>query len=248
VWTGIVTRLQTTVPPWTLVFVYNLAIIAVLVVLAVWSVDGTIFPAWLPNRYRLPLHCVWFGALGGIVISLKGVYEHSGRTPPNAWDDRFNLWHLGRPFSGGITGLMTYFLLLALNSGGKLSAPVAYAGAFILGTQERRFFNFLYQVARLILQVPNDPPDDAFSLIEIQPRQGRANDVLVVRGTGFSTGLVVRLDGSPLANLVVSSDGTAAAGVVPAHMPGPVGVTIVDPAGNSAVREAAFIYLPAPGP
>ncbi len=225
-----------------LIFLYNLAGIAVLVVLAVWFIDGTIFPAWIPDRYRLPVHCAWFGGPGGIVISLKGVYDHASTTAPNPWSNRFNLWHLGRPVSGAITGLVTFLLMLAINPNGNLSPPVVYAAAFVLGTQERRFFNFLYEVGRLILQVPNEPADAALGVTDVQPTQGHEHDVLVVRGTGFADGLAVRLDGNPLTNVVVSSDGTVAAGVVPHHAPGSVSMTVVGPDGKSIVRDAAFTY------
>jgi hypothetical protein len=87
------------------------------------------------QRFPLAFHCVWFGALGGVIISLKGVYDHAvGRDA--AWDNRFDLWHFGRPVSGAVTGLVTYVLLCALNQSGTPNQTVLYAAAFVLGTQE----------------------------------------------------------------------------------------------------------------
>ena len=92
------------------------------------------------NNVNIAVRCMWFGALGGLVISLKGVYDHHCNR--GDWDDGFLLWHLGRPISGALTGLITLVLLLAINPN-EPNEPVAYAIAFIFGTQERRFFNFL---------------------------------------------------------------------------------------------------------
>jgi len=236
-------RVRAMAQPWRIIFLWDLFVIAVLVAVAVWFVDGTIFPALIPDRYRLPVHCAWFGGLGGVVISLKGIYDHASRTAPDPWNDRFNLWHVGRPISGAITGLVTFVLLLAINPNASPAPPVVYAAAFVLGTQERRFFNFLYEVGRLILQVPNEPASATLGITDVQPPQGHANDVLVVRGSGFAHGFTVKLDGNALANLVVSSDGTAAAGVVPPHHRGPVTIAVVGPGGHGVVRDGGFTYL-----
>ncbi len=50
---------------------------------------------------------LWFGSLGGVMISLKGVYEHS----PGEWQDKYDLWHYGRPASGAIAGVMGAYLV-----------------------------------------------------------------------------------------------------------------------------------------
>jgi hypothetical protein len=121
---------------------------------------------------------------------------------------------------------------------------VAYAASFILGTQERRFFAFLFEVARIVVQVPNEGQTPAFQITDIQPRQGTANDLLVLRGSGFAPNLVVTIGGNPIEHVAVSADGMAAAGLLPAHAPGPpVEVTIRIPNGESATLPAAFTYV-----
>ena len=63
-----------------------------------------------------------------------------------------------------IVGIMTFVLLRAIYPSGTPSVPTFEAAAFILGTQEARFFNFLAKVGELILSVPEnragnpDPP------------------------------------------------------------------------------------------
>ena len=37
----------------------------------------------------IPLGVPWWGALGGVMISLTGVFRH-----PHEWDDSYNKWHV----------------------------------------------------------------------------------------------------------------------------------------------------------
>src|SRR6266704_4260885 len=126
------------------VFAYNLIVIAVLAAIGLVYIRNPSAYALTPNELNIAVRAMWFGALGGIVISLKGVYDHC--CSRGEWDDCFDLWHFGRPISGALTGLITLVLLLAINSAPP-NEPTVYAIAFIFGTQERRFFNFLSEVA-----------------------------------------------------------------------------------------------------
>ncbi len=92
---------------------------------------------------------MWMGAIGGVTISLKGVYDHG--SPSNPWSDAYNLWHIGRPLSGAIAGLITAVLFMLVVSPEKLSPLVLYGVAFIFGTQDRAFFDFLSTFASRFL-------------------------------------------------------------------------------------------------
>ena len=85
------------------------------------------------------------------MISLKGIYDHDF----DDWQGKeYDIWHFGQPVSGAIAGGITYLLLLAINSSNGVSMPFALAAAFLMGSQDKRFFNFLYEAARLLVQVP----------------------------------------------------------------------------------------------
>jgi hypothetical protein len=236
------------------IFAYNIFAIIVLVAVAVWYVSGIaadgksishapdIFDR-LFTLFPLAVRCAWFGALGGVVISLKGVYDHS-TAGIDGWQHRYDLWHLGRPVSGAITGLITYVLLSAINPAGEPSQPILYAAAFILGTQESRFFNFLYEVARIIVQVPKEQEPTGLRVTEIQPPEGKADEVLVVRGQGFVPGIIVKLGNVPLAKISVSSDGAAVAGIIPAGASGQADLVVANPDGATVVLHNKFTYRP----
>src|SRR5215472_15003306 len=80
------------------IFVYDICVIFVLLFLAWWyfaDIPWSLSKAIPSVLQGLPAYAVWFGALGGIVIGLKAIYDHG----PNDWQNLYNLWHIGRPFS-----------------------------------------------------------------------------------------------------------------------------------------------------
>ena len=193
----------------------------------------------------LAIQSMWFGALGGVIISLKGIYDHS--TGPDGWDTSFNLWHLGRPVSGAVAGLMTVVLLQVVNANGSdamLNAPVVFATAFIFGTQERRFFNFLYEVARLIVQVPEESKTASLRITGIQPSEGSSGGVVVISGQGIERNASAKLGAAAIEKLTVSADGTSAAGIIPGRPIGAdtVDVTVANSSGASFVLPDKFKY------
>jgi hypothetical protein len=225
------------------IFGYDLIVLVVLMLLGFWYIRWPDYFSWLSPSFKLAVESMWFGSLGGVIISLKGIYDHSGGS--EAWDPSFNLWHLGRPVSGAIAGLMTVVLLMAVSSGkdSALSTPVVYASAFIFGTQERRFFNFLYEVARLIVQVPEDPKS-AFTVTDVQPSEGSSGSVIVITGKGIEPAATAKLGTVAIDKLVVSSDGTSAAGIIPSPAPaaGTVDVTITNSAGKGSTLADKFKF------
>lgn len=147
------------------VFAYDVLYFIVLVALGMsylkagtgtgWSVRG-----WIPlPLHGLPSAAIWFGALGGAMISLKGVYDHDQKASPGheAWEEKLNLWHVGRPITSGVSGGMTYLFLLFI-SGSEPKGVAVYVAAFIIGMQERRFLALLSKVASLVLGMPGEQP------------------------------------------------------------------------------------------
>jgi hypothetical protein len=151
------------------VFLYELAILCGLVALAFVYYEVGAVRDLVPERFQeLPVQVAWFGALGGVAISLKGVYDHPVLPPvppPVApvekagavpWKNEWVIWHFGRPFSGMLAGIVTLILLEAVSDGDPRHA-VVLAAAFILGTQEKRFFEFITQVGAVVVAVPQKP-------------------------------------------------------------------------------------------
>ncbi len=226
----------------TAIFAYDLGALAVLILLGGLSIRYPESFTLGGEPFKLAIESMWFGALGGVMISLKGIYDHSDG--PERWDNSYNLWHIGRPLSGAIAGLMTIVLLKAINTTGEPARPVVYAAAFIFGTQERRFFNFLYEVARLIVQVPDETKATGLRLMEIQPSEGAAGDVVVVTGQGIDAHATIKLGTAAIDKLTVSTKGTSAAGLIPTPPQGAetVDVVVSDDTGASFTLPSAFKF------
>lgn len=147
-------------PQWTrrFIFLYEIVFLAILLALAfAYLKEGSFFRS-IPSQLRgLPVYSAWFGALGGITISLKGVYGHAPTSADGKsfWGGKWPLWYIGRPFSGLVAGIVTIVLLRAVYPSGTPTTAVVEAAAFILGTQESRFFAFLAAVGNLVVNVPS---------------------------------------------------------------------------------------------
>src|SRR5215471_5178296 len=187
------------------IFAYDLGVVTLLIFVGAMYLWYPGFLKLEPDSYRLAIQSMWFGALGGVIISLKGIYDHS--TGADGWDASFNLWHIGRPVSGAVAGLMTVVLLMVVNANGKLSDPVVFAAAFIFGTQERRFFNFLYEVARLVVQVPEEAKSTGLRITGIVPSEGSFGGIVVISGQGIEPNATVKLGGAAVDELTVAADG-----------------------------------------
>jgi hypothetical protein len=194
------------------------------------------------DTYRLYFNAAWFGALGGVVISLKGVYDNACNPP---WSNCYNLWHLGRPFSGAATGFIAALIFMAISTTPP-SRIVIYMIAFLLGTQEARFFNFLFELTRLFVQVPDQLRSQiALRLIGVVPPHGKAGTGLVVQGQSFEANAVIKFGGLAVDGLKVLDDGKTAIGQVPnlGTQKRTVDVTVFNPGtGASSVLPDGFTY------
>ena len=224
------------------IFAYDLAVVFALLGVA-WLIFQHNHVTFGSQVRDITVRAMWFGALGGLVISLKGVYDHC--CTHGDWDDCFNLWHIGRPVSGALTGLVTLVLLLTVNPNTTPSGPTVYAVAFIFGTQERRFFNFLYEVAALVVRVPGDDQQNVLKGTDIQPAEGNLGDVVLIAGAGFVKGATVTFGSTKMENVVVAKDGKTIVGKVPQGA-GDVDITIVNPNGDRVVLGGKFTYQAPP--
>jgi len=115
--------------------------------------------AWLHSAVPdpagpIPLGVAWWGALGGLSISLIGIVG-----PTHAWQDRFRLWHYVRPLLGAISGSVGYLIVFGLfqaaGTAPKMSGAHAIVFdtiAFLIGFREEMFWQLITKAVDLILQ------------------------------------------------------------------------------------------------
>jgi hypothetical protein len=103
----------------------------------------------------VPLAVPWWGALGGIMISLSAIFKH-----PRDWDDDFNRWHVTRPVLGAAMGTIGFLILfVVLRSTGAdvpRTATTYDVVAFLIGYREEIFRTLLKRAADVLLSTGGD--------------------------------------------------------------------------------------------
>lgn len=240
-----------------MIFFYDLAQIALLAFIAFLYVNTAHFTHFgrsiaflrflsFPERYHLLFTCMWMGAMGGVMISLKGVYEHSHSLDP--WKNSYNLWHIGRPISGAIAGVIVALLYLLIVPTEKFSPLVLYGVAFIFGTQDAAFFDFLSTFAGRFLPKSEHAGMTGVQISAVSPPLAGAGAVLTVQGQGFQGDAVLKVGSEPVDHPTVSPDGKTVSGHVPTIPGVPVGrtkivdVVVANVDGSSAALAGKFTY------
>jgi hypothetical protein len=174
---------------------------------------------------KTALHGIWFGVLGSVAISFKGVSDH-----PKAaeWDEGWWVWYLQRPFMGAVVGVMTYTILQVANPQNPPSIAALAVAAFIFGTQEQRFFNLLYEIAKLVLGAPGEV--GLLTILNV----ALAGGTLVVTGRGFKPGARLIVNNQELQGVTVAPGGTSITAPYPAPAPASFDVVVLNPDGAAA--------------
>ena len=141
--------------------------------------------ARLPESFGpVPLAIPWFGAVGGVMVSFRGVFSHV-----LDWEPSRALRHYVRPFTAGVIGLVAYLMFAAgvdavtqtpelLTNGRAVPQVLGYTVAFVIGYREDHFRLLIERVADSLLRtyqpgrpgiVEGDRPEEAKSTAR-QPR------------------------------------------------------------------------------
>jgi drug/metabolite transporter (DMT)-like permease len=106
----------------------------------------------------LPLGVPWFGMLGALLVSLRGVFHHN-----QDWHPEWNYWHLARPLLGAVLSIVAFALFyLTIKLTGTTPSPegtgdfdsnlIYYVLGFLVGYRETVFQELLQRVTDLILK------------------------------------------------------------------------------------------------
>ncbi|MDP9331537.1 MAG: hypothetical protein M3P11_12980 [Actinomycetota bacterium] len=206
----------------------------------------------------LPLGVPWFGALGGVIISLQGIFEYNA---PAKWDPTYGHWHILRPLFGSVVAVVGFLLFLAvLNAASTpphfttpgqtstaLDLVIYYALAFLLGYREATFRELIKRVTDIILQpgsaaTPVTPPPPIQFRIDGAPTTSYDFGTVAVGETPSVDTQVVNISTATITNAVAT---LVPQGAVPVD-----GLTLVNaPAlGDLAVDQPVAVtirYAPA---
>jgi hypothetical protein len=135
------------------IFLVEMTYLVLLIALLVVYKTDDAFRDALPPFGPLPVQIVWFGATGGVLAGIGGVYFHN-----QTWSHAYDYWHYSRPLVGGVVGgigCLLFYVSITLGSTKGVTPNVETfdAVAFILGFADRAF-------SSLITKLPNycSPP------------------------------------------------------------------------------------------
>jgi hypothetical protein len=111
----------------------------------------------LPALGPIPIQVAWFGATGGVLAGLGGVYLHN-----QEWDPAYDFWHYSRPLVGAVVGGVGSLLFYVSISVGTKNAVVPNvltfeAVAFILGFADDAFRDLIKKVTTLLFGPGSQP-------------------------------------------------------------------------------------------
>jgi IPT/TIG domain len=171
--------------------------------------------AFVPDTFvSVPVAVPWFGAVGAVLISLTGVFEHE-----HDWDDNYWPWHVARPFIGASLGVVSVLIfkagILAVGSTPSPSPSIPtnllyYVIAFLVGYREETFRELIKRLADVLLTpgpggggvaMPTitalDPPD-----VPHAPQQQ-----VKISGSGFTNTQSIRFGTRVATQFTVNADG-----------------------------------------
>ncbi|HEY5021865.1 MAG TPA: IPT/TIG domain-containing protein [Gemmatimonadaceae bacterium] len=200
----------------------------------------------------LPVGVPWFGALGAVMISLTGAFDHR-----DDWDPSWNLWHFTRPLIGISLAIISWLIFEAgiLAVGPNTSSQIATANsaasravtapsnllyyliAFVVGYRESIFRDLIKRVADVILTPSGGAPPPVISVLNPIKGAAAGGDTVTITGSGFAGTSSVRFGPTP-ALLRIDSDRQITATTPPGT--GTVKITVTTNGGN--VTGGEFTY------
>jgi hypothetical protein len=132
-----------------LALLYLAGLIALFIVYQTWSAFRTHTPSTLGS---MPVGVVWFGALGAVVSSFWGIFNHNDK-----WSRSYDYWYYVRPLFGTVTGsigALVYLVLLNLGTTSKVVVDhnTFYVAAFVFGFADAAFMQVLKAVTNVIIK------------------------------------------------------------------------------------------------
>jgi hypothetical protein len=162
------------VPSWVVVtaLLWLVVVIVSFFLFKKWDAFEDFFPTKLGP---LPVGVVWFGAAGGLLVSLEGIFYYN-----RAWDDSYNYWHVSRPAVSAIVGGVGCLILIVLIDAASAGSHAPHTNeifydvvAFALGYRQQTFLALLAGLTELIVKTAGGDKKDGAAGEEPKPPDPR---------------------------------------------------------------------------
>jgi hypothetical protein len=166
--------------------------VEVIYVLALWGIAILYFVGSIHPRHtigNMPTAVPWFGALGAVLISLVGIFEH-----PLDWNPRMAEWHWARPLVGASFAIISVLIMQAgiVSIGSDPHNPGAslalyYIVGFVVGYREETFRELIKRLVDVLLNPGPAAADVAPTITSVTPAVGpaTAGSEVTIDGSGF---------------------------------------------------------------
>jgi hypothetical protein len=148
-----------------------------------------------PSVGSLPTPIIWFGLLGGVMISISGVAQ---RSSDGSWRSNWGLWHLVHPLVGGVCGVVAVLIFQAGivsvgsdTTSSKGSNAAYFVIAFVVGYREKTFRDLIKRLADTVFTTGSTAP----TITSVTPPSGPGGTSIALTGTGLSTVTGVTFNG-----------------------------------------------------
>lgn len=130
------------------VFLWPIGYLVVLVLLALlYGANYSSLPSYIREPLgAMPLSVVWFGALGGVMISLHGIFNREGSSS----------WHAFSGAMGAVFGVVSYLALILIIKASTNTSAIVFNTitfdliAFIAGFGQKQFQVVLKKLSGLL--------------------------------------------------------------------------------------------------
>jgi hypothetical protein len=219
--------------------------VELLFLLALWVMAILYFAHTIHPRHtigNMPTAVPWFGAVGGVLISLVGVFEHS-----LDWNPHYALWHWGRPFVGATLAVISVLILQTgiLSVGADphsagASVALYYIVGFVVGYREETFRELIKRLVDVLLSPGQTAPDPAPTIASITPPSGPAGTPVTIDGSGFVKVLSLKFGDQDAQNVTTESDTRIKATVPPGPAAGTTVSVVVTTKGGTATADYTY--------
>jgi hypothetical protein len=187
----------------------------------------------------IPVGVPWFGALGAVLISLTGIFEHE-----HDWDEGLWPWHLARPLIGIALSVVSVLILqagiLAVGATPQAQPTVPknllyYLVAFMVGYREETFRELIKRLVDVIL-APGDggaaAPKPAIQQINPAQAPHNTSTQVIITGSGLAGTQSVKF-GATAAQIAARSDSQLTIMTPVVQAAGAITVTVTTKGGSA---------------